>query len=86
MANMELPNSTVGTMVVGKSEVQVQVHHVHQPGEKRKRAGKPKVKTGCAVCKIRRVKCGEERPECKRCVKFGMFARSFEMPCECVWC
>lgn len=69
---MEMSNSTVSTMVVVPG--QVQVHHVHQPGEKRKRAGKPKVKTGCAVCKIRRVKCGEEKPECKRCVNFGMFA------------
>jgi hypothetical protein len=36
------------------------------------RAGKPKVKTGCVTCKIRRVKCGEEKPECQRCIKFGI--------------
>ncbi|KAJ9292697.1 transcriptional regulator family: Fungal Specific TF [Paecilomyces variotii] len=27
----------------------------------------PKVKTGCITCKIRRVKCDEEKPACRRC-------------------
>ncbi|EPE34970.1 Zn2/Cys6 DNA-binding protein [Glarea lozoyensis ATCC 20868] len=35
------------------------------------RASKPKVKTGCQTCKIRRVKCDETKPACLRCVKFG---------------
>ncbi|KAK3361145.1 hypothetical protein B0T24DRAFT_539402 [Lasiosphaeria ovina] len=30
-----------------------------------------KTKTGCRTCKIRRVKCGEERPACQRCVSTG---------------
>ncbi|TAQ84127.1 hypothetical protein B7494_g7553 [Chlorociboria aeruginascens] len=38
----------------------------------RTRASKPKVKTGCKTCRIRRVKCGEERPGCIRCAKFGL--------------
>ncbi|KAF8864745.1 hypothetical protein BDZ45DRAFT_669119 [Acephala macrosclerotiorum] len=37
----------------------------------RKRAKRPKVKTGCVTCKIRRVKCDETRPECVRCQRFG---------------
>ncbi|KAH7336354.1 hypothetical protein BKA65DRAFT_32566 [Rhexocercosporidium sp. MPI-PUGE-AT-0058] len=37
----------------------------------RRRAKKPKVKTGCVTCKIRRVKCDETRPQCLRCQKFG---------------
>ncbi len=37
-----------------------------------KRRGLPKRKTGCRTCKQRRVKCGEERPFCLRCVKFGV--------------
>ncbi|TVY78303.1 Beauvericin cluster-specific repressor BEA4 [Lachnellula suecica] len=37
----------------------------------RKRLKKPKVKTGCKTCKIRRVKCDETRPECLRCQRFG---------------
>jgi hypothetical protein len=37
------------------------------------RARKPKVKTGCITCKIRRVKCDETKPECRRCIKFGMY-------------
>ncbi|KAI1327195.1 hypothetical protein F5Y16DRAFT_372308 [Xylariaceae sp. FL0255] len=32
---------------------------------------KKKVKTGCRTCKARRVKCGEERPSCLRCVSSG---------------
>ncbi|GAQ43779.1 hypothetical protein AtubIFM55763_003885 [Aspergillus tubingensis] len=39
--------------------------------EKKRRASKPKVKTGCRTCKIRRVKCDEGRPACKRCVSTG---------------
>jgi len=39
----------------------------------RKRAAKPKVRTGCITCKVRRVKCDEMRPECLRCVKFGEY-------------
>ncbi|TVY67375.1 Transcriptional regulatory protein moc3, partial [Lachnellula suecica] len=35
------------------------------------RASKPKVKTGCQTCKIRRVKCDETKPHCLRCAKFG---------------
>ncbi|TVY49024.1 Beauvericin cluster-specific repressor, partial [Lachnellula occidentalis] len=35
------------------------------------RASKPKVKTGCQTCKIRRVKCDETKPSCLRCLKFG---------------
>lgn len=32
----------------------------------------PKVRTGCYTCKIRRVKCDESKPDCLRCVKFGI--------------
>ncbi|PMD29927.1 hypothetical protein L207DRAFT_538384 [Hyaloscypha variabilis F] len=38
---------------------------------KKTRASKPKVKTGCQTCKIRRVKCDETKPSCMRCVRFG---------------
>ncbi|OCT55099.1 hypothetical protein CLCR_02846 [Cladophialophora carrionii] len=30
-----------------------------------------KSKTGCKTCKIRRVRCGEERPACRRCLSTG---------------
>ncbi|KAH8651132.1 hypothetical protein BX600DRAFT_473129 [Xylariales sp. PMI_506] len=36
---------------------------------KNTRASKPKVRTGCITCKIRRVKCDEARPICQRCAK-----------------
>ncbi|KAI0902561.1 hypothetical protein F4806DRAFT_44430 [Annulohypoxylon nitens] len=39
------------------------------PSVPRIRARKPKVRSGCATCKARRVKCGEERPICRRCQK-----------------
>ncbi|KAE9366939.1 hypothetical protein N431DRAFT_487398 [Stipitochalara longipes BDJ] len=39
---------------------------------KRKRRGGPKVKSGCLTCKVRRVKCDERKPICKRCVRFGV--------------
>ncbi|WXC59509.1 hypothetical protein SNK03_005371 [Fusarium graminearum] len=31
------------------------------------RASKPKVRTGCLTCKVRHVKCDEEKPTCRRC-------------------
>ncbi|KAJ5387121.1 hypothetical protein N7509_009662 [Penicillium cosmopolitanum] len=36
-----------------------------------RRAGRPKSKKGCITCKIRHVKCGEEKPECKQCTSTG---------------
>ncbi|KAI1000064.1 hypothetical protein K3495_g8134 [Podosphaera aphanis] len=33
------------------------------------RASRPKVKTGCNNCKLRRIKCDETRPQCLKCVK-----------------
>ncbi|KAM7195680.1 hypothetical protein V8F20_007424 [Naviculisporaceae sp. PSN 640] len=43
--------------------------------KKRTRASKPKVRTGCItwlfISKIRRVKCGEEKPACYRCTSTG---------------
>ncbi|KAK4123060.1 hypothetical protein N657DRAFT_574109 [Parathielavia appendiculata] len=38
---------------------------------KRTRASKPKVRTGCITCKIRRVKCDEAKPRCHRCTSTG---------------
>ncbi|KAL2075090.1 hypothetical protein VTL71DRAFT_32 [Oculimacula yallundae] len=37
--------------------------------KKARRASRPKVKTGCNNCKIRRVKCDETRPQCLKCVR-----------------
>ncbi|RSM06703.1 hypothetical protein CEP52_005589 [Fusarium oligoseptatum] len=33
-----------------------------------KRRFKPKAKTGCHTCRIRRIKCDETRPACRRCI------------------
>ncbi|KAF5857019.1 hypothetical protein ETB97_006410 [Aspergillus alliaceus] len=41
------------------------------PPVKRKRASKPKVRTGCITCKIRKVKCDEGKPACTRCTNTG---------------
>ncbi|KAL9622735.1 MAG: hypothetical protein Q9160_002853 [Pyrenula sp. 1 TL-2023] len=35
----------------------------------RKKAWRPKAKTGCLTCRRRRVKCDESRPTCNRCTK-----------------
>ncbi|PMD12203.1 hypothetical protein NA56DRAFT_587606 [Hyaloscypha hepaticicola] len=37
----------------------------------RRRARKPKVKTGCWTCKFRRVKCDEDFPGCRKCSSTG---------------
>ncbi|VUC30116.1 unnamed protein product [Clonostachys rosea] len=35
------------------------------------RGGIKRLRTGCHTCKIRKVKCDEARPECKRCTRTG---------------
>ncbi|KAI5370229.1 Putative zn(2)-C6 fungal-type DNA-binding domain, fungal transcription factor [Septoria linicola] len=40
-----------------------------RPGHQRRYA--PKTRTGCITCKIRRVKCDEDKPHCKRCTTTG---------------
>ncbi|ETS86358.1 hypothetical protein PFICI_00186 [Pestalotiopsis fici W106-1] len=35
------------------------------------RRRQPKSKTGCRICKKRRVKCDETRPSCRNCLKYG---------------
>ncbi|KIW40067.1 uncharacterized protein PV06_08620 [Exophiala oligosperma] len=37
----------------------------------RPRAFKPKVRTGCKTCKIRRIKCDEQKPACVKCRSTG---------------
>ncbi|KAF7858608.1 hypothetical protein EAF04_009208 [Stromatinia cepivora] len=38
---------------------------------KRQRAYRPKTKTGCLTCRIRRIKCDEARPACLKCSSTG---------------
>ncbi|KAH8649803.1 hypothetical protein BX600DRAFT_473607 [Xylariales sp. PMI_506] len=45
-----------------------------KPGERQKRKT-PKVRTGCVLCKLRRIKCDETKPACIRCSSAGR-------PCE----
>ncbi|KAJ9612263.1 hypothetical protein H2200_003860 [Cladophialophora chaetospira] len=43
-------------------------------GDKKAAACQPirtKSKNGCKTCKVRRVRCGEERPACQRCISTG---------------
>ncbi|KAE8548180.1 hypothetical protein EYB25_009974 [Talaromyces marneffei] len=35
------------------------------------RIGKPKSRTGCDTCKIRRIRCTEEHPQCSKCTSTG---------------
>ncbi|OTB07953.1 hypothetical protein M426DRAFT_8168 [Hypoxylon sp. CI-4A] len=45
------------------------------PSVPRKRACRPKVRSGCLTCKQRRVKCDEGRPTCRRCLKNGLVCK-----------
>ncbi|EUC40205.1 hypothetical protein COCMIDRAFT_109418 [Bipolaris oryzae ATCC 44560] len=40
-------------------------------GKPRQRAWKPKARSGCKTCKIRRIKCDEQKPHCTRCTSTG---------------
>ncbi|KAJ5635608.1 uncharacterized protein N7484_008921 [Penicillium longicatenatum] len=43
----------------------------------------PKVRTGCATCKIRRVKCDEQRPKCLRCSSTGRSCPGYPQAVNC---
>ncbi|KAM0226800.1 hypothetical protein ACHAPO_012066 [Fusarium lateritium] len=45
---------------------------------KRNSAGGRKVKTGCATCRIRKIKCDEAKPFCQKCVKTGRTCDGYE--------
>ncbi|QBZ65393.1 hypothetical protein PoMZ_12352 [Pyricularia oryzae] len=44
------------------------------------RKGNKKVRTGCKTCKIRKVKCGEEKPACRRCTDTGRTCDGYNIP------
>ncbi|EHA54976.1 hypothetical protein MGG_01779 [Pyricularia oryzae 70-15] len=46
--------------------------------QRRTRASKPKVRTGCITCKIRRVKCDEGKPACARCTSTGRHCDGYD--------
>ncbi|PSN68570.1 C6 zinc finger protein [Corynespora cassiicola Philippines] len=43
-----------------------------EQARKRFRVSHRKSRAGCTTCKARRVKCGEEKPTCRRCLKRGL--------------
>ncbi|KAJ6785132.1 hypothetical protein PWT90_07574 [Aphanocladium album] len=50
-----------------------------QPRSRRKKWA-PKVKTGCVTCRVRRVKCDETKPHCKRCTAYGYVCDGYVTP------
>ncbi|PMD33645.1 hypothetical protein L207DRAFT_468984 [Hyaloscypha variabilis F] len=46
----------------------------------RVRARKPKTKTGCKTCRIRRIKCDEEKPSCRRCTSTARKCDGYDLP------
>ncbi|KAI1813458.1 hypothetical protein GGS20DRAFT_553317 [Poronia punctata] len=44
------------------------------------RKGNIKVRTGCLTCKVRKVKCDEEKPHCKRCTSTGRKCDGYAPP------
>lgn len=48
------------------------VHSCPQEQGKRRRRAHQKSRQGCGNCKLRRVKCDETHPRCKRCISFGV--------------
>ncbi|KAM3499972.1 hypothetical protein MY10362_006814 [Beauveria mimosiformis] len=71
----------------GSPEVVLTTETADKPAQKpRQRRWTPKVKTGCITCRIRRVKCDEGRPECKKCISTGRKCDGFEIAPETVPC
>ncbi|KAF2677407.1 hypothetical protein K458DRAFT_319508, partial [Lentithecium fluviatile CBS 122367] len=46
----------------------------------RKKLWRPKTKTGCLTCRIRRVKCDEAKPICQRCESTGRKCDGYTTP------
>ncbi|KAH8889670.1 hypothetical protein GQ53DRAFT_766512 [Thozetella sp. PMI_491] len=92
------PDPDPGTVPAARSSQEIT--KTARAQSKRKRASKPKVRTGCITCKsgdspctpparranhdvsagyrIRRVKCGEERPACLRCTSTGRVCDGYD--------
>ncbi|KAI1138773.1 hypothetical protein F5Y05DRAFT_350454 [Hypoxylon sp. FL0543] len=51
-----------------------------QQRPRRFRTSKPKVKTGCHNCKLRRIKCDEKRPSCTQCVRSRKECKGYPPP------
>ncbi|KAJ5810885.1 hypothetical protein N7447_010401, partial [Penicillium robsamsonii] len=47
---------------------------------RRRRKWAPKLKSGCMTCKVRRVKCDEEKPHCRRCMSTGRKCDGYAHP------
>ncbi|KIW91898.1 uncharacterized protein Z519_07868 [Cladophialophora bantiana CBS 173.52] len=45
-----------------------------------KQAAKKRTKTGCLTCRKRRIKCGEEKPVCKNCIKSKRECAGYSQP------
>ncbi|KAG9246461.1 hypothetical protein BJ878DRAFT_496918 [Calycina marina] len=54
------------------------MHTVESTSNARQRASTPRSRTGCITCKVRRLKCGEEKPGCFRCAKSGWKCDGYE--------
>ncbi|KAJ4145390.1 hypothetical protein LMH87_004242 [Akanthomyces muscarius] len=52
--------------------------NVDAPQHKRILKSKTKVKTGCKTCRIRKIKCDEGKPYCKKCVSTGRTCDGYE--------
>ncbi|KAL2019042.1 hypothetical protein VTK56DRAFT_10146 [Thermocarpiscus australiensis] len=62
---MHLTHVPASPRVAGAS-----LQHIRTPG--RSRRAHRKSRGGCANCKLRRVKCDESKPQCQRCVAYGV--------------
>ncbi|KAI0133152.1 hypothetical protein F4776DRAFT_626239 [Hypoxylon sp. NC0597] len=51
-----------------------------QQRPRRFRTSKPKVKTGCHNCKLRRIKCDEKRPSCTQCARSRKECKGYPPP------
>ncbi|KAH6718589.1 hypothetical protein BKA61DRAFT_652331 [Leptodontidium sp. MPI-SDFR-AT-0119] len=50
------------------------------PPVKRARRGTKRSRAGCLTCKLRKVKCDEQKPDCSRCTIFGIKCDGYEQP------
>ncbi|KAF2469330.1 uncharacterized protein BDR25DRAFT_48249 [Lindgomyces ingoldianus] len=79
--NQERPT---GSLVQLNEALELQVIEMAPNGSKkiqvRKKTWKPKTRTGCVTCRIRRVKCDEAKPACDRCSSTGRRCDGYATP------
>ncbi|PWY65671.1 hypothetical protein BO94DRAFT_591324 [Aspergillus sclerotioniger CBS 115572] len=76
--------STISRLLVAHSMLSPTTEELcsrlNKSGKQRQKQWRPRSKTGCFTCRIRRVKCDESKPSCRKCTSTGRKCDGYEGP------